>query len=253
MIRRHGLAWLPLVVAIIGCCQCAYPSAAEQASTQTRTATAATSSLASLFRTPPPRAGMSVYWIWFGPAVTREGIDRDLDNMSKAHIGGAVLLPIYPLSDNDPRAGIENLPFLSPGYLELLHYTAEQCRKKGIALDVTIGTGWPYGGSWITPEFGARMIRMRGSTESLKPGEELVARFGDRSVVSVPTGMMVKRPSVGGEGLVMDHYSRAALQRHLEVAGEKLWSAVKSPGIRSFWCDSLEVFDADWTPSIKFH
>jgi len=82
----------------------------------------------------------------------------------------------------------------------------------------------------------------------LKPGEELVATFGDRAVVSMPTGMMVKRASIGDEGLVLDHYSRRALQTHLDAVGEKLWNAVKGPGIRSFWCDSLEVFQANWTP-----
>ncbi|MEN6533233.1 MAG: glycosyl hydrolase, partial [Bryobacteraceae bacterium] len=117
-------------------------------------------------------------------------------------------------------------------------------------LDVTMGTGWPYGGPWITPEFAARMIRIRESSEPLKPGEELVARFGDRSVVSAPTGRMVRATSVGNEGLQMDHYSKAALQRHLDAAGERLWSAVKVPGIRSFWFDSLEVYDSNWTPGL---
>ncbi|MEN6605711.1 MAG: glycosyl hydrolase, partial [Bryobacteraceae bacterium] len=146
--------------------------------------------------------------------------------------------------------GIKNLPFLSSEHLEMLKYAAEQCRKKGISLDVTMGTGWPYGGPWITPEFAARMIRIRESSEPLKPGEELVARFGDRNVVSCLTGMTVKRPSISAEGPVLDHYSRAALQRHVDTAGEKLWSAVKAPGIRSFWVDSLEVYNSNWTPGL---
>src|SRR6185436_4421510 len=161
---------------------------------------------------------------------------------------GAVLLPVYPLSEDDPSAGIRNLPFLSPEFLDILSYTAEQCRKRGIALDVTIGTGWPYGGPWITPESGARMIRIRQSEESLKPGEELIASFGERSVVSMPTGMTVKRPSIGDEGLVLDHYSSIALERHLDFAGEKLWHALKSQGIRSFWPASLAEYGANWTP-----
>ena len=189
-----------------------------------------------------------MYWIWFGPAVTRDGIDRDLDHMRRAHISGGVLLPVYPLSEDDPARGIRNLPFLSDGFLDVLDYAARRSREKGMTLDVTLGTGWPYGGPWITPELGARMIRMRGSGEALKPDEEVVARFGDQVVVSTPTRMQVKRPSIGDEGLVLDHYNPAALARHLEVAGEKLWQAVRARGRRSFWCDSLEVFQANWTP-----
>lgn len=209
-----------------------------------------TSGVAGLFGTPPAASGMSAYWVWFGPVVTRAGIDRDLDNMKQAHISGAVLLPMYPLSLDDQLAGTKNLPFLSPGHLEMLRYTAEQCRKKGISLDVTMGAGWPYGGPWVTTESAARMIRLRGSFESLKPGEELVTRFGEHSIVSCPTKMMVKRPSIGAEGPVLDHYSRAALQRHLDVAGERLWTAVKGSGIRSFWFDSLEVYDSNWTTGL---
>jgi len=62
--------------------------------------------LPARFLSPPPEAAMGTYWVWFGPAVAREGIDRDLVNMKQAHISGAVLLPVYPLSADDPTNGI---------------------------------------------------------------------------------------------------------------------------------------------------
>ncbi|MCL5744372.1 MAG: hypothetical protein M1541_10675, partial [Acidobacteria bacterium] len=70
---------------------------------------------------------------------------------------------------------------------------------------------------------------------------------GSRIAVSMPTGMQVKRASIGDEGPVLDHLNPAALERHLEAAGEKLWQAVRGAGIRSFWCDSLEVYNGNWT------
>lgn len=203
--------------------------------------------LETQFASPPPEAAMTAYWVWFGPAVTREEIDRDLANMKQAHINGTVLLPVYPLSPDDLANGIRNLPFLSDEYLDIVGYTARRARETGMTLDMTLGTGWPYGGPWITPELGARMIRMRDAAQPLKPGEQIVATFGQRSVVAMPTGMTVKRPSVGGEGLVFDHYNPKALTRHLEVVGEKLQAAVGTNGSR-FWCDSLEVFESNWTP-----
>ncbi len=198
--------------------------------------------MAPVFAEPPAPAGMSVYWTWFGPAQTREGVERDLAEMRAAHISGTVLLPIYPLSTEG------NYPYLSPRFLDVLRHAAAESRRLGMTFDVTVGTGWPFGGPWIGRDNAARMIRMRAAGEPLKPGEEVVAVFGDRAVVSVPTGMMVKRASIGDEGFVLDHYSRRALQTHLEAAGEKLWDAVKEAGIRSFWCDSLEVFQANWSP-----
>src|ERR1043165_8879038 len=82
--------------------------------------------LADQFLNPPDQARMTVYWIWFGPAVTREGIDTDLENMRRARIGGTVLLPMYPLSPDDSRKGIRNLPFLSPEFLDLLGDAAQR-------------------------------------------------------------------------------------------------------------------------------
>jgi hypothetical protein len=190
-----------------------------------------------------------MYWIWLGPAVTREGVDRDLENMRKAHISGAVLLPVYPLSDDDPAKGIRNLPYLSPEFGDILRYTSTRMRQAGMTFDVTIGTGWPYGGPWITPELGARMLRLRKPGESLEPGDVVVAETAAGNVVSAPTRMTVKRASIGAEGLVLDHYNPRALQAHLDAAGEKLWTSLQGTGFRSFWCDSLEVFRANWTPS----
>jgi hypothetical protein len=190
---------------------------------------------------------MTAYWIWFGPSVTREDIDRDLRNMHQAHIGGVTVLPVYPLAVDDPGKGVRNHPFLSPEFLSLLRHAARRARDLGMTVDVTLGTGWPYGGPWVTPGHGARMIRLRKGDAPLAEREKVLRRSGGALVVATPTGMRVKRPAVGGEGLVLNHYDRAALQRHLEAAGDKLAGAVGAGGVRAFWCDSLEVYDANWT------
>jgi hypothetical protein len=170
--------------------------------------------------------------------------------MRKAHIGGAVLLPIYPLSEDDPAKGIRNLPFLSPEFGDILRYTSARMQRLGMTFDVTLGTGWPYGGPWITPELGAHMLRLRKAGETLQPGDEVVAQTAAGRIVSAPTRMMVKRASIGGEGLVLDHYNPRALRAHLDKTGEKLWTALRGTGLQSFWCDSMEVHDANWTASL---
>jgi len=104
---------------------------------------------------PPPSAGMSVYWIWFGPAQTRAGVERELGEMQASHISGSVLLSVYPVV----TAG--NYPYLSQQFLDVLGHSAAESRRRGLTFDVTLGTGWPYGGPWITHETAARMIRIR--------------------------------------------------------------------------------------------
>lgn len=115
---------------------------------------------AALFRKPPDSARMTVYWIWPGPSVDKEGINRDLENMKAAGIGGAVVLPIYPILVDDPARSIRNLSFLSPQFLQLLHYAVQQAHEFGLTLAVTLGTGWPYGGPSVRPEESARKILM---------------------------------------------------------------------------------------------
>jgi hypothetical protein len=61
------------------------------------------------------------------------------------------------------------------------------------------------------------------------------------------TGQVVKRAAVGADGYVLDHYNRAAIDLHLREAGDKLLSAVAPGSVDSVFCDSLEVYDADWT------
>ena len=129
------------------------------------------------FLDPPASAGMTVYWIWFGPSVTKEGIDRDLANMRTAYISGATILPVYPLSAGDGPHGIRNDRFLSEEFLGCVSYAARRAKEIGLTLDLTPGSGWPYGGPWITPELGGKMIRLRQASDPLNANEELVATF----------------------------------------------------------------------------
>jgi hypothetical protein len=64
------------------------------------------------------------------------------------------------------------------------------------------------------------------------------------------TGQNVKRAAAGAEGPVLDHYSAAATQAHLQAVGDPMLDAVQAQLVGSIFCDSLEVYGADWTPSL---
>ena len=61
------------------------------------------------------------------------------------------------------------------------------------------------------------------------------------------TGQNVKRAAAGAEGLVLDHYSAAATEAHLRAVGDPMLDAVPAELVGSVFCDSLEVYGADWT------
>ncbi len=65
-----------------------------------------------------------------------------------------------------------------------------------------------------------------------------------------PTGQLVKRPTIGMEGPVLDHHSREAMALFLRAAGDRVMNALAAEGAAPFhsvFCDSLEVYGADWT------
>ncbi len=66
--------------------------------------------------------------------------------------------------------------------------------------------------------------------------------------VSGYTGMKVKRASVGGEGLVLDHFSREALELHLKHNGD--FQKPYLAGVKTIFMDSWEVYGSNWTPSM---
>ena len=61
-------------------------------------------------------------WWWFGPAVARAGLDREMQAMKAGGIGGFEVQPVYPVALDDPARGFRNLPFLSSEFLDMLKF-----------------------------------------------------------------------------------------------------------------------------------
>ena len=71
-------------------------------------------------------------WWWFGPAVTEPEIQRELEQMKAAGIGGVEIATLYPLALDDPASGFRNLPYLSDEYIEALHFAAGEAHRLGL-------------------------------------------------------------------------------------------------------------------------
>ena len=67
-------------------------------------------------------------WWWFGPAVTKPEIQRELEQMKAAGIGGVEIATLYPLALDDLQAGFRNLPYLSDEYIDALRFAASEAR-----------------------------------------------------------------------------------------------------------------------------
>ena len=75
------------------------------------------------FEHPPDNAKIMMRWWWFGPAVTKPELEREMRLMKEGGIGGFEVQPVYPLLPDDPASGIRNLPFLSDDFMDALRFT----------------------------------------------------------------------------------------------------------------------------------
>ena len=106
-----------------------------------------------IIKKPPEESKGMTRWWWYGCAVTEKEIDRELRFMKEAGLGGVEVQILYPLHRDDPEKGIENVPYFSPRFFELVGYAARRCREMGLRFDFTPGSSWPYGGPPISEEF----------------------------------------------------------------------------------------------------
>jgi hypothetical protein len=128
-----------------------------------------------------------VRWWWFGPAVVKPEITRELRRMKADGIGGAGLAFVYPEVLDDSANGLKNLAWLSPEMLDAVRFAQEEGRRLGLRIDVTLCSGWPYGGPHVAPKEAARHLRLMAipvppgttslSVPKLKDAEQVIASF----------------------------------------------------------------------------
>ncbi len=229
-----------------------------------------------------------VRWWWFGGALERGEIDYQLRQMEASGIGGVEIQPVYPLGTgkgNEPK----NAEWLSPEFMDMLRFTIERAGQLGLTVDLTLGSGWPFGGPHISKEDAA--MRLRCDHWDLQTGQSwssgdypLESDEQSISIVALPfdgefldisrsvdlplegearweavegawrvlryatsyTRQRVKRPTVGAEGWVADHFSKRAISKHLREVGDRLAEAAAGR-VRCYFSDSWEVFGSNWT------
>jgi hypothetical protein len=226
-------------------------------------------------------------WWWLGSDVDRENLTSLFAEYGQAGFGGVEITPIYGVKGREDRY----IEFLSPAWMEMLKTSVSEAGKHGMGVDMNLGTGWPFGGPQITPEYAASRLILKKyelhANESLReviiPDDPRQVELGARLEVLVAwsenneyldltdsvgedmtlnwipgqgnwelyaafcgkTRQRVKRAAPGGEGYTMDHLSASALETYLGRFDEAFPSSI---GVRSFFNDSYEVYNASWSP-----
>ncbi|NII83812.1 glycosyl hydrolase [Pedobacter sp. SG918] len=106
-------------------------------------------------------------WWWMGNAVDEQNLNVVLKKYADAGLGGVEITPIYGVKGFEKQY----LQFLSPEWMNILHYTVNKANTLGLGVDMNTGTGWPFGGPQIKPENAATKLITQQYT--LKAGEKL--------------------------------------------------------------------------------
>ncbi len=219
-------------------------------------------------------------WWWLGSAVDRPNLERLLNMYHEAGIGGVEICPIYGAKGSEDKF----IEFLSPQWMDRLSDTVEIAKSLHMEVDLTTGTGWPFGGPNVTPDDASAKVVLKafdiaagqGLKEKLPPGNlhclRAISTAGEQldltekvrngqldwtapqdkgkwrayAVLQVSPVMKVKRAAPGGVGSVLDPFSTKALDKYL-TRFDAAFAAHPVAGIRSHFHDSFEYYNAQWT------
>lgn len=185
---------------------------------------------------PTPEARPGLRWWWLGSAVDKPNLAWDMEQYARAGVGTVEITPIYGVQGNERN----DIAYLSPKWMEMLHYTEDEGRRNNIEIDMATGTGWPFGGPWVPLSEAACKATF---TDTVVNGKRRVTLHVGR------TRQKVKRAAPGGEGWVIDHFDSTAVAHYLAHI-DSAFTASGTPFPHTFFNDSYEVYGANWTPRL---
>ena len=124
------------------------------------------------FADPPQEARPRVWWHWMDGNVTIDGIQKDIEWMERAGIGGfhqfdAGGIGMQPIVD-------ETMPYGSPGWKVAFRYAMELAEAKGMETAVASAPGWSStGGPWVKPADAMKKLTWR-TLEVTGPGLQVL-------------------------------------------------------------------------------
>ena len=174
----------------------------------------------------------------------RDSIEVDMATGTGWPFGG----PWVPLEESACRAVFVEKAFTGNSITRLDILPTEKDRKNSVLQKVML-----YGGDAVAIDVtdcaheGLLTWKASKEQQSLLGGET-----SEKKIVAlyIKYGIMrVKRAAPGGEGLVVDHFDRQAVANYLRHISDA-FDRTHTPYPHTFFNDSYEVADGDWTPRL---
>lgn len=164
---------------------------------------------------PMVRSGKPwVRWWWFSAPIKEQEIETQLTWLSSKGFGGVEIAWVYPIGEK-PGAR-----FLDERFQALVAYAITVCENLGLGCDLTLGTLWPFNGSFIAEEH--RSWTFDGLSE------ERINRSWEAWQVSEGT-------------YVLDHLNREAVQAYADHHLKNGFTSFAAMMKMAFFSDSWEV------------
>jgi hypothetical protein len=220
------------------------------------------------------------YWWWMGSAVDEANVARELSRYGQAGWGGVHIIPIYGAKGYEQKF----LPYLSSDWMRMLRFTCQEAENLGMAVDMTTGTGWCFGGPEVTDREAcsvavSRVVTVKEGSElheklnrdllqtviafdETGKSEDLTPRVADNGqfdwvaakgnwqvyiITQKPTSR-VKRAAPGGEGYMLNPLFDEAMQHYLRRF-ETAFAGYEGPRPRAMYHDSFE-YGVNWSPDL---
>jgi glycosyl hydrolase family 106( putative alpha-L-rhamnosidase) len=221
------------------------------------------------------------YWWWQGSAVDEDNMRRELRRYRDAGWGGLHIVPIYGAQGQEDRY----IEYLSPRWLEMLDFTVKEARRLGLGVDMTMGTGWCFGGPHIADrDADAKVVCDRSELKRGQKPRAKIAREMIQAAVAFdpqgkplelldkvqddgtidwtvpddgwtlyvvsqkPSGRKVKRAAPGGAGWMLNPFSGRAMRAHAARFDAAL-ADYRGAMPRAFYHDSYE-YQCNWADDL---
>ncbi|WP_372783518.1 glycosyl hydrolase [Phenylobacterium sp.] len=157
-------------------------------------AKSAPQSLEAGFANPPNGARPRVWWHWMNGNVTKDGIRKDLEWMSRVGIGGLQNFDVDLLT---PQVVPNRLVYMSPEWKDAFRYAAQLADQKGLELAIASSPGWSEtGGPWVTPP--DAMKKLVWSETLVSGGSPYQGRLPEPPRITGPFADLPEAPSILG-------------------------------------------------------
>ncbi len=111
------------------------------------------------------------FWWWMGSAVDTNNLAHEMERYRDGGMGGVHIIPIYGAQGSESK----NIPYLSSNWMGMLDFSVREGHQLDLGVDMTLGTGWCFGGPTVSDEdANANVIQHK---YKLSPGDKLVEKF----------------------------------------------------------------------------